>query len=104
VTAADRVAVVAPPGARGVDAVQRVRSRLNDVGARADLVVANRGDPDELDADVTVPEGERGVASAPTTGEGDGEFAASVADLAEELFECGLGIDFGGGGLLELVR
>lgn len=104
VTAADRVAVVAPPGSRGVDAVQRIRGRLADVGVGADLVVANRGDPDGLDADATVPEGPSEVAAAPTSADGDGAFAAGVAALAEELFECDLGIDFESRGLLERVR
>jgi MinD superfamily P-loop ATPase len=104
VRAADRVAVVAPPASRGTDAVQRIRGRLKDVGTRADVVVANRGDPDGLDADAAVPEGPSEVAAAPTTADGDGAFAAGVGDVAETLFECDLGVDFESGGLLERVR
>lgn len=59
VTAADRVAVVAPATARGHDAVQQTRGRLQDVGTNADAVVAvdrtdRDGFPDE-DADVVIP-------------------------------------------------
>jgi MinD-like ATPase involved in chromosome partitioning or flagellar assembly len=85
VTAADRVGVVAPPGERGADAVQRTRDRLAGVGAPADLVVANRGDPDPLSPDVVVPEGPTGVRAAPAAPDGEGEFAAGVADLAGAL-------------------
>jgi septum site-determining protein MinD len=104
VTAADRVAVVAPPGSRGADAVQRTRAALDDVGSSADLVVANRGDPDELSVAATVPEGPTGVGVAPVSVEGEDEFAASIAGLAEELFDCEVEIEFESGGLLERVR
>lgn len=59
VTAADRVAVVAPATSRGLDAAQVTRGRLQDVGTAADAVVAvDRGESEEIpdeDADMVVP-------------------------------------------------
>jgi len=59
VTAADRVAVVAPATSRGLDAAQTTRARIQDVGTAADAVVAvDRGRSDELpdeDVDAVVP-------------------------------------------------
>ena len=59
VTTAERVAVVAPATARGLDATQTTRGRLQDVGTSADAVVAvDRTDRDgfpEEDADAVVP-------------------------------------------------
>jgi septum site-determining protein MinD len=56
VTAADRVAVVTPTTAHGLDAVQAARARLQDVGTGADAVlgVARRGEDtgDEVAGDV----------------------------------------------------
>ncbi|WP_435119300.1 ParA family protein [Halolamina sp. C58] len=60
VTAAERVAVVAPATERGVDAVQTTRGRLQDMGTTADAVVAvdrtgMRAFP-EADADAILPQ------------------------------------------------
>ncbi|GAB7011923.1 AAA family ATPase [Halolamina salina] len=60
VTAAERVAVVAPATERGVDAVQTTRGCLQDVGTNADAVLAvdrtGTGTFPEADADATLPQ------------------------------------------------
>jgi cellulose biosynthesis protein BcsQ len=106
VTAAERVAVVAPATERGVDAVQRVRGRVADVGASVDAVIANRADDDHplRSADAAVPE------SAVTTVEGvpasvpDPEvpFAPAVVAAGRTLFDAEMDFDFEEPGLLDL--
>lgn len=95
VTAADRTALVASPDERGVDAIQRARGRLADVGTAEDTIITTRTTPDESppDADIAIPE-------APNTGDGayvdalgDAPFAQAVAETAELLFERTLDID-----------
>jgi len=95
VTAADRVAIVAPPTARGTDAVQRMTDRLVDVGTRGDLVVANRGRHESLSPDVVVPEGPESVAGR--DGDRDREFDAGIARLAGLLFDVEFDVDRSGG-------
>ncbi len=95
VTAADRTALVASPDERGVDAIQRARGRLADVGATEDAIVTTRTTPEASppDADIAIPE-------APSTGEdaidalGGSPFAQAVTETAELLFETTLGLDF----------
>ncbi|NHN46294.1 ParA family protein [Halostella sp. JP-L12] len=95
VTAADRVGAVIPATHRGVDALQRLRGRLADVGSSADLVVANRGEDPVGTADVSVPESEvTRPANAPACADPDPEFAPAVASLAEALFEVSLDLEF----------
>lgn len=95
VTAVDRVGVVTPATPRGVDALQRTRGRLADVGTAADVVVANRGTDHPVgDADVTIPECD---ATHPTDApvsdrEGAGAFERAVVVLATELFDTDLPI------------
>jgi len=102
VTAADRVALVAPDTERGVDGVQTQRGRLADVGAEADLVVANRtADPPGV-ADVVVPESDVADAGvAPVADGGEGAFAASVAEFAERLFGIDVDAEFDDSGLVD---
>ncbi|PSQ16845.1 hypothetical protein BRD00_09730 [Halobacteriales archaeon QS_8_69_26] len=102
VTAADRVAVVAPGTDRGVDGVQTQRARLADVDAGADVVVATRtADPPGV-ADVAVPESDvTGAARAPVADDGDGPFAAAVAEFAERLFGVDLDVEFEEPGLVD---
>ena len=103
VTAADRVGAVIPATHRGVDALQRLRGRLADVGSEADLVVANRGDDPTETADLSVPESEvTRPANAPACAEPDPEFAPAVASLAGELFGVSLDLEFPEEGLLSL--
>lgn len=107
VTAADRVALVAPDSARGADSLQRARGRLADVGAAADLVVVNRAGDDPLaDADVAVPEAaEAGVPETPTAvARPDGEVAPAVAALAEALFDADLDLAFEPDGALDAAK
>jgi MinD-like ATPase involved in chromosome partitioning or flagellar assembly len=96
VTEADSVALVTPGSARGVDALQRSRARLTDVGTTDDLAVANR-DEDVPDGavDLAVPESEiTAVEDAPACTAPDEEFAPAVAALAGELFEDSLDLSF----------
>lgn len=107
VAAADRVAVVAPATARGVDAVQRVRGRIEDVGASVDATVGNRAPPGEPvgEFDVVVPESDRVAPGAvPVADEGDGAFAAAVADTVEAVVGVEPGVDFDDGGYLSGLR
>jgi cellulose biosynthesis protein BcsQ len=110
VTAAERVAVVAPAGERGVDAVQRTRGRVADVGASVDAVVANyaEGDHPLRSADAAIPESEvasvEGVPSTVGGTDGDPEsgFAPAVAHAAEVVFDAELDVEFDEPGLLDL--
>lgn len=83
VTAADRAVLVTPATTRGRDAVQRMRGRLDDVGAAPDAVVSTRGDLSVADA--TVPETTADVTAAPTA-LSDRSVAAAVADVAGVVF------------------
>lgn len=102
VTAAERVALVAPATDRGIDGVQTQRGRLADVGTGADLVVANRtSDPPDV-ADLAVPESAvTDAAGTPVADEGAGAFPAAVADLAERLFGVDLAAEFDEGGVVD---
>jgi cellulose biosynthesis protein BcsQ len=107
VTAADRVALVAPATHRGANAVGLARDRLRDLGTREDLVVANRAGSDHpvSSADVAIPGGPRiSREAAPTVTDPDEEFAPAVARLAEEATSTSLDLEFEGDGLLERVE
>ncbi len=112
VTAADRVGLVTPASDRGVNALQRVRGRLADVGAgadvvvanRADVVVANRADGDHPvgSADVAVPTSDAtGAERAPAAVDPDSAFAPAVARSTEALVDEPLDLAFPEDGLLE---
>ncbi|WP_135829840.1 ParA family protein [Halorussus halobius] len=112
VTAADRVAVLAPASERGVDALQRTRGRVADVGASVDAVVANRapeGHP-VRSADATVPESEATtVDGAPASvggpeadGDPESEFAPAVARATAAVVDAELTLEFEEPGLLEV--
>lgn len=107
-TTADRVAVVAPPGERGADAVQRVRGRLADVGAPAPVVVRNDGVPDDgtgtIDPDATVPASDtRAPSAAPVVVDPDGEFAPAVAAATRAATGADLDLSFPDPGVLSGV-
>lgn len=107
VTEVDAVGVVAPATDRGANAVARLRGRLADVGAGADLLVANRSDGSDLDgrADVVVPESEATAAvDAPAVSDPDEAFAPAVAAVAGGLFDASLSLSFPEGRLLERLR
>lgn len=110
VTAADRVTIVAPPGVRGADGVQRVRCRLADVGAPTPTVVVNEGvrdagDDRTTDADATVPASDvRAPGAVPSVVDPDATFAPSVAAATEAITGTALDLSFPGGGLLDGVR
>lgn len=88
VTAADRTIGVIPPTDRGVDALQRERGRLADVGTSFDGVLAvGAGDPPP-DATAKLPaRPDSAPAHRPATLESGGSFARAVASAAEQLLE-----------------
>jgi MinD-like ATPase involved in chromosome partitioning or flagellar assembly len=105
VTSAERVAVVAPASERGVDAVQRTRGRVADVGASVDAVVGNRADTDHplRSADAAVPVSDATTvedvpASAPDP---ETPFAPAVAHAAEVVFDAELQLEFEDDGLFD---
>lgn len=106
VTEADRIAAVAPGTQRGVDALQRTRARLTDVGATDDLAVANRVDDAPDDSfDLAIPRSDAdAVADAPTCLDPDDEFAPAVAALARRLFDDSLELEFPEPGLADRLR
>lgn len=96
VDAADRVATVFPPSDRGVDALQRTRGRLQDVGAEMDLAIATRttaaGAPPDADAVVpTLPP--KSAPDRPTALEGSGDDVVTVAKTAASLFDVDLAVE-----------
>ncbi len=106
VTAAERVALVAPGTARGVDSLQRSRARLTDIGTTDDLAVANRTtDPPDGSIDLAIPESDAtAVADAPACLDPDDEFAPAVAALAEEVFDDSLDLEFPEPDLVDRLR
>ncbi|MFB6142739.1 MAG: ParA family protein [Halorientalis sp.] len=106
VDAADRVALVYPATDRGVDALQRTRGRLADVGASVDLAVANRTDGDDVppDADRAVPASDATTAvEAPACLDDADPLAPAVAGAAAALFEADLDVEVGTG-LVDAAR
>ncbi|WP_336035988.1 ParA family protein [Halobacterium yunchengense] len=105
VTAADRVAAVLPPGDRGVDSLQRARGRLADVGSSFDLAVANRTTEPAPDADCAVPEHDAtGVPERVVALDGAGPFTASVAGVAESLFDATVDVDAGDDSVFDAAK
>lgn len=106
VTAADRVALVAPGTTRGVDALQRSRARLTDVGTTDDLTVANRtADAPDGSIDHAIPVSDvESAADAPACLDPDREFAPAVAALAGDLFDDPLDLSFPEPGLADRLR
>jgi septum site-determining protein MinD len=107
-TTADGVAVVAPPGERGADAVQRVRGRLADVGAPEPVVVRNEGVPggptEALTPDAAVPESDvRAPSAAPAVVDPDGRFAPAVAAATAAATDADLDLSFPDPGVLSRV-
>lgn len=103
VTCADRVALVTPATRRGADALPRMADRLVDVGAPADLEIANRvGESNPVDrADVTVPESDANdPGDVPACVTPDEAFAPAVAAVTEAAFETDLDLEFPEGGRL----
>ncbi|WP_332897384.1 AAA family ATPase [Haladaptatus sp. CMSO5] len=104
VTAADAVALVAPATERGLDAISPTRGRLQDVGTSGDSLIANRADGSLFarETELLIPTSPETDPDSPVcaTAE-DGEFAPSVVDVAESLFDTDLGIEFEEPGLLE---
>ena len=93
-TAAESVVAVMPPTDRGVDALQRERGRLSDVGAGIDEVLAVGEAPDAVppDADHHVPAlpGDA-PASEPVSLDSAGPYPTAVAAVAQAVFAVDLG-------------
>lgn len=87
VTAADRVALVAPDSVRGADSLPRTRDLLSDVDARVDAVVANFADPEDrqFEADAAVPEAETTALSAAPVSVAPEPFPTAVAAAVERV-------------------
>lgn len=102
VTSVERVAAVAPASERGVDAVQRLEARLQDVGAAPGLTIANRTDGDHPleDADAELPRHDVPRSAVPSCAAPDEAYAPAVADATETLFGVDLELSFEADGLL----
>lgn len=90
VDAADRVAAVFPPSDRGVDALQRTKGRLEDVGTSLDVAVATRTTPSDApaDADVGIPRlPPKPAPDRPAALEDGGDAAVALAEAAAEIFD-----------------
>jgi cellulose biosynthesis protein BcsQ len=103
VTAAERVALVAPATERGVDATQMIRGRLQDVGTGADAVVAidragEHSMPD-ADADAVVPQF---AEAAPGALESERSVEA-FAGVADAVLGRALDLPLAEGGLVDTV-
>lgn len=85
-TTADRIALVTRPDPGGIDALQRARGLLADVGTAADLVVANRAAEAPADATHAVPDSET-TAEVPACLDARTPFAPAVAAVAADLFD-----------------
>jgi len=96
VTAADRVAAVTPGTERGVDALQRLRERLEDVGAAPGIAIANRADGDHpVDAaDAALPTHAVEESAVPSVTDPDPAYAPAVAEAASVLFDVDLELEF----------
>lgn len=103
VTAVERVAVVAPATERGVDAVQRTRGRLQDVGTTADAVLAvdraGEGAIPEADADAVLPE----LSGAPPASFATEAGVRAIASVADAVLGRDLDLPLAEGGLVETV-
>lgn len=103
VTATERVAVVTPASERGVDAAQRTRGRLQDVGTAADAIVAvDRTGQDEFpenDADATVPRFDEDAPAGLETETG----VHALSEVADAVLARDLDLPLSDGGLVETV-
>lgn len=105
VTTADRTALVASPDERGVDAIQRARGRLADVGTTEDYVLTTRTTPEASppDADIAIPEAPNSVDDT-IDALGESPYARAGIETAEMLFETNLGIDLEQRGRFGTIR
>lgn len=102
VTTADRVVAVTPASDRGVDALQRLRERFEDVGAAPGLAIANRADGEHPvgAADAALPTHEVPERSIPSTADPDPAYAPAVSEAAEVCFDVELDLEFPEDGFL----
>ncbi|PSQ38782.1 cell division inhibitor [Halobacteriales archaeon SW_5_70_135] len=108
VTAADRTGVVAPATPRGVDALQRVRGRVEDVGATVDAAVGNShatGAASEAAFDVVVPgHAETAPSAVPVVDEENGAFAEAIAAVARAVVGVDPDVELDAGGFLSRLQ
>lgn len=105
VTAVDRIVLVIPPGDRGVDALQREKGRLADVGASAEGVLAVGDGPVPPDATAAIPSLPANAPDhRPVTLEARGSFTRQVASAAEALLDTDLAVSEAGGPLETLKQ
>ncbi|MFB6133235.1 MAG: ParA family protein [Halanaeroarchaeum sp.] len=109
VDAADRVAAAFPGSDRGLDALQRTKGRLEDVGSPLDVAIATRTMAADAppDADAAVPLlPAKPAPDRPVALEGSGEETVAVAEAAATLFELELEIESAqpASSMLERVR
>lgn len=109
VDAADRVAAILPATDRGVDALQRTKGRLEDVGTDLDLAIATRTTAAAAPADVdaVVPDlPAKPAPDQPTTLASGDTAVATVAETAARLFDVELtvGLSAGGESIFERLR
>ncbi len=110
VTVVDRVGAVRPATPHGIDALQRLRGRIADVGTTVDTSVAvRRGVDTETDAaiddaDVVLPPTDPAVAAAPTVASGSTAYAEAIVDSYARLFDTSVDIEFDNGGIFERLR
>lgn len=102
VTETDRVAAVLPASRHGRDALQRLRGRVDDVGAGVDAAIATGGNVPP--ADVALPAPAKDLSGAPEVGATDSSYAEAVARAFEVGFETELDVSFEDGGVLEQVK
>jgi cellulose biosynthesis protein BcsQ len=104
VTAADRVAPVAPASQRGADALVRLRDRLADLGVEPTTTLANgvTAENPVPDASVAIPRSEVAApAACPACLDPDESFAPAVAAAAETTLAVDLDLSFPDGGRLD---
>lgn len=102
VTETDTVALVSPGTDRGLNATQRIRGRLADVGSTYDALIANRAAEDLDDAIVTIPESHsRDATDRPAVLDPDDTFAPAVASAAETLTGDTLDLEYPESSLIE---
>ena len=110
VTSVDRVGAVRPATPHGVDALQRLRGRIADVGTTVDASVAvRRGIDTETDAalndaDVVLPPTDPAVAAAPVVADGSMAYAEAMVDGYARLFDTSVDVEFADAGLFERLR
>ncbi|ELZ41553.1 cell division inhibitor [Halorubrum californiense DSM 19288] len=110
-TTVDRAVAVRPATAHGLDAAQRLRGRIADVGGSLDATLAveraeagaDDGGETEGAGVVRMPATDPEVAAAPTAAAEADAYARAVATAYETAFDASLDVEFPEPGLVERV-